>query len=216
VAFFLVHQPLKIAIKDYRNNRRTTRTQWAERFALMYGSFGALALGFVILNTDGGFLWPLALALPFVAIQIWFDMHNRSRHLLPEISGPTALALVAPALVILDGWERETAFVLWGLLLTRAIPSIFYVRARLRLERDKAPALWPPVVSHLGGLAVVALLVWLADAPWLALIASGILLGRALWGISPYSPPAKPIHIGVGELIYGAVFVILCATGYAL
>ena len=109
-----------------------------------------------------------------------------------------------------------TALVMWGILTARDIPSILYVRARLRLERNKPLDPAPTVIAHTVGVLVVLALVWADLAPVLALVAITMLLLRALYGLSPYRHPARPQIIGFQEIGYGLMTVILTAAEYAL
>ena len=213
---FLVHQPLKIAIKDYRKGRRTLRTQWAERFAIMYGGLALVSFFFVSYIADPQFVIPLLLAIPFVVVQIYFDFQNRSRHLIAETSGTIAIAAIAPTLLLLGDWALDKTLLVWLVLLGRNIPSVLYVRVRLRLERTKEPSLWPAWLSHMVALVIMAGLIVAGYVPAGAILAIAMLTGRAIWGISKYRKPVKPVQVGVGEIIFGLLYVILIGIAYAL
>jgi hypothetical protein len=96
----------------------------------------------------------------------------------------------------------------------RAITSVLYVRARIRLDR-RLPA-GPGFV--LGGpaaaLVVVAALTRAGLTPWLAVVAFAVLLARAGWGLSPWRRPARPQQLGFRELAHGVVTLILVSVGY--
>ncbi|MCL4256682.1 MAG: prenyltransferase, partial [Anaerolineae bacterium] len=156
------------------------------------------------------------MALPFALVQLWYDAKNQSRKLLPEICGAVALGAIAPMIALLSGWEMLPALILWLFLLGRIIPSILYVRARLRLERGndiQHGAVW---VVHIGALVMVVTFTFPRAMPYLGVLAMVILLGRALMGLSAYRKPRRAPIIGFQELGYGILTAFLGALGYRL
>lgn len=206
---FLLHQPLKIAAKDHLKGRQTPRTRWAERFALLYAGVALLAFALLIGRYGLSFLLPLLLALPLVLLQLRYDLQNRSRHLLPELSGAAALGAIAPGIALLAGWALLPALLLWLISVLRGLPTILYVRARLRLERDKAFTGLPVHLSHLLALALSLPLVALGHLPLITALALALLLLRAFWGLSPWRKAiSRPAIIGFRELFYGIAYAL--------
>jgi len=214
---FLIHQPLKIVIKDRIKGNRPPRTILAEHFALGYGALAiipfALLLFFV---ADKTFLLPLLLALPFALVQLWHDAKNQSRKLAPEICGAIALGAIAPMIALLGGWAFIPALVLWLFLMGRIIPSILYVRARLRLERGNIIQQKPVWLVHVLAVVMVIGFVIPRAMPYLGVLAMVILLGRAVIGLSDYRKPRRAPIIGFQEIGYGLLTAILGALGYTL
>ncbi|MDX2076389.1 MAG: YwiC-like family protein [bacterium] len=214
---FLIHQPLKIAIKDRMKGNRPPRTILAERFALGYGGVALIPFGILLLLVaDKTFLLPLVIALPFALVQLWYDAKNQSRKLLPEVCGAIALGAIAPMIAILGGWAVTPALILWLFLMGRIIPSILYVRARLRLERGnpiQRESVW---MVH--GVAVIMVIGFALSRtmPYLGVVAMLILLGRAMIGLSDYRKARRAPIIGFQELGYGFLTALLGALGYAL
>jgi hypothetical protein len=216
VGVFLIHQPLKVALKDRLKRRRPVRTIWAERFVVIYGLIALVPFIVLLLTTDRAFLLPVALAVPFAAVQLYFDSRNQSRRLIPEIGGALALAMIAPAIAVLAGWQLLPALTLWLLLALRAVPSILYVRARLQLERDHPIVPLPVWMSHAAAVGVSIALSITGAAPSSAIIACCVLLIRSVVGLSRYRKPRPAKIIGMQELGYGLLTVILIAVGYTL
>ena len=214
---FLTHQPLKIAIKDRMKGNRPPRTILAERFAVGYGAVALIPFGILLLFVvDKTFLLPLLMALPFALVQLWYDAKNQSRKLLPEVCGAIALGAIAPMIAILGGWAVTPALILWLFLMGRIIPSILYVRARLRLERGnpiQRESVW---MVH--GVAVIMVIGFALSRtmPYLGVVAMLILLGRAMIGLSDYRKARRAPIIGFQELGYGFLTALLGALGYAL
>jgi hypothetical protein len=161
-------------------------------------------------------LLPLILMAPLVLLMIASTLQNRGRDLLPELAGAAALAATASSMALAGGESNGTALALWVILNARSLPSILYVRARLRLEKDKPFSLRLVTLSNLAGVAAVLVLILARLAPVLPLLAMVILLARALYGLSPYRRRVQTRTIGFLEIGYGLLVVVLTAAGYAL
>lgn len=211
---FLAHQPIKIALKDRLKNKRVVRTFWAEWFAVGYILLAGFSFSLVVFSADRRFLFPLLLAFPLILCQLYYDARNRSRELLPELAGAAALGAIAPSIVLLAGWKISAAFLLWTALLARTFPSILYVRSRLKLEHSKSASISIVWASHFLALVTIVMMAGLGRLPWLAAVGSSLLFFRALLGLSKYRTPRRTPIIGVQEMGYGILYVILIAIGY--
>ncbi len=214
IAAFLARHPLKLALADRRRGRRYPRTRWAEAFAAAYA---ALAFAFFALGAAGApwSFWSIlsAAAVPAI-VQLGLDVAGRGRTLVAEISGSAALASTAAAVAVLGGWRAAPALGLWGIVAARAVVSVVYVRARLRLDRatgiDTRPVWACHAVAFLGAGALAAA----GCAPWSALVAFGALFARAVAGLSARRAPLRPQAVGFREMGFGVLTVVLVAVGY--
>jgi 4-hydroxybenzoate polyprenyltransferase len=216
VAAFLTRHPLKIAAGDRRRGRRFPRTPVAERFALLYGSV-ALA-GFLLACAAApswDFLLPLALAAPFAAVQLAYDLKGQSRSLWPELSGSAAMASVAAGSAVAGGWGLVPALGLWAVLAARVAPTILFVRARLKQLHGKEASAAPVHLAHAAAFALVLALAAARIVTWLAPAALLVLALRALHGFNERGPVTAK-RVGVRELIYGALTVAAVAAGHYL
>lgn len=213
---FLMQHPLKLAYTDRRRGRRYARTAAAERVLLVYT--GLALAGFVAALALGGLrpLLPLAIAAPLGLVQVVDLLGNRGRELSRELAGVIALAAVAAAIALAGGESAPVAFGLWAVLAARAVPSVIYVRERLRLEKGKPAARGWVLASSGLALAAIALLARWGVVPALAAVAIALLLARAALGVSPWRRPARPQRIGFLELGLGLLTVLLTALGVAL
>jgi hypothetical protein len=216
VGAFLAHQPLKTAIKDAKAGRRAPRTVWARRFALGYGLTAAVAFAGVLAVAPPRFLLVLAAALPFAAVQLYLDAKNRSRALAAETCGAIALATTAPAIAALQGWPLGLLAGLWLLPVARALPSILYVRARLKLEHGKPAPQTPSLAAHGAAVVAVAAAARADLVPWLAEVALGVLLLRSVHGLSPWRIGRTAKAVGMQEIAFGLLAVVVFAVGYAI
>jgi hypothetical protein len=216
-AAFLLHQPLKIVLKDTRAGRSVPRTAAAQRFVLIYGgTLAAAGIIVLLLMPSWIVLAPLAMSTPLIAVQLWQDSQNQGRSLLAELAGSMATGAFASSIVMLRGWELAPALLLWLALAVRGFTSVLYVRSRLRLERGKPAMRGLALASHGAGLAILSAMAASALIPWTAPVAMAILAARATLGLSSLRKPRPPKVIGILEMVYGLGFVLLIALGYAL
>lgn len=213
---FLLHQPLRLVVKDALKGKRYPRTIWALRFAVGCAALGAVGFALALATASHAFWQPLVLAVACALIQLRYDAVGRGRELVPELAGALALLTTASMIALAGGWLLPNALALWIILAARTIVSILYVRARLRLERG-APIRIPPVLAaHSLALALLVGLVLAGLAPWLSAGVMTVLLARAAYGLSPYRRPARPRAIGFQEMGFGVLNVIAAALGYRL
>jgi hypothetical protein len=96
----------------------------------------------------------------------------------------------------------------------RAVPAVVYVRARLRLEKGQPFSRMPVFIAH-GAAILVALGLAIAElAPVLVVVTMAILLLRAIYGLAPRPQPTPAKIIGLQELAYGIMTVVLVYAGF--
>ena len=134
LAAFLLHQPLKTAVRDRMAGRRAPRSIWAERFAVVYALVAAASLGWIAWTAPSRVVVALLIFAPLAAIQLAYDLRGKSRDLIPEIAGAAALAGIAVAIAMLDGWMFGPAMGLWGILVA-AIRAVDRLRSRATAAR---------------------------------------------------------------------------------
>ena len=218
VAAFLGRQPLKLVWTDRRKGRRYPRTVAAERALALMGIV-ATASGATALALAGpSLLLPLVLATPAAALALASDLANRGRSWPAELAAPAALTATATSVALAGGWAHAPAFALWGVLLCRALPSVLYVRARLRLERGTGDSARGStavaLIAQAAGLLAAFSLAVRGPASWLAVLAVGGLGLRAAVGLSPLRRPVTARRVGLTEIAYGLVFVAAVAAGF--
>ena len=214
-AAFLARHPFKVAMTDWHRKRVMRRTRLAQRFAIVYASVAVVSLGLAIRTGGEAFLLPLVFAAPIAIGQLSYDSVGKSRALAAELAGSISTGALATAIAICGGWPRLLAFALWVLIAARSVPTILYLRARLRLLRHKPASARIAIAAHLLAVFVIIVLAWEQIAPWLALLAMGILLIRAATGLRSVIP-ITPQRLGVGELFFGAFTIAAVSIGYAL
>src|SRR5687767_51222 len=106
--------------------------------------------------------------MPWAILQLFYDSIGRSRALIPELAGSISTGAVAAAIAISGGWPLPVAFVLWVILAARTVPTVLYVRARLRLLHGKQASPSGVIFVHVLGVMVVIGLATVLMAPVLA------------------------------------------------
>ncbi len=211
---FLTRHPLKLAAADWRRGRQFARTVMAARVAALYSVIALVTFGLAIALAGPDMLIPLVIAVPLGLVQIGFDLRGQSRRLLPELVGPLALATSASMIVLTGDWPLLPALLLIPLLAARAIPSILYVRTRLRLSKGQQTSTRAAIASHVGGVTMAIGLAILNLTPWLAVIALLILTLRAVLGLQERYREIPAKIIGFQEIGFGLLTVLLIAAGY--
>lgn len=211
---FLLHRPAKVVWQDRRRGKVYPRTRAALGFAVGYGALALAGLGSGLALAGWAPFVPLAAAAFPAALFVLYDLRHGGRSRVAEIAAPVATGAAAAALARAGGWGGTDAWALWGAMAVRAVPTVVYVRARLRLERSGEPVgKGPTYATHLIGLIVMGGLAAGSAVPATGVGAALLLTFRALVGLSPLRWPASAQRIGIGEIVYGALFVGLIAAG---
>lgn len=214
IGAFLTRFPLKLWVMDLKRGRVSARTKAVRKLVLIYGITALLFFSLTIKTSGTTFLIPLLIASPLAAWQLIADFKNKSRNLFAELSGATALASVTACLTIIDGWTLTKSFAIWLILITRIVPSILYVRAKIKIIHGQKVQKFPVILLHVAGLLIVGLFAWKSISPMLVIIAIFILLIRAIHGLSIYSKTKTAKAVGIKEVIYGTLTAAALAIGY--
>jgi hypothetical protein len=212
-AGFLAYRPAKLAWGDLRRRKRYPRTALAVRLAAGFALAAVLALAGAWSLAGAGWLLPFVLAAPFGLAFAAYDLRP-GRSWQAELAAPVAFAATAAAMALAGGLPPAVALSLWAVMAARSVPSVLYVRERLRLERGEPARRALAVAAHGVALATVVLLAAAGWLPWLAASAVALLLARAAWGLSRHRRPATARAVGFGEIAWGVVTVLLVAAGF--
>lgn len=212
-ALFLLQRPLSVVWSDWRRGRQYARTRVAARYAAVYGGLAAVAGVAAVLVVGWRPLLPAVAALPLLAVYLVYS-HRPGRSWQAELAAPVAFSAIATAIALAGGWAAAPALALWAVMAARSVPAILFVRARLRLDKGKPAQPAAAILAH--GVAVLAMvpLVWAGLLPWTSLLALLILLGRAVWLLSPWRWRCTVKQLGFLETGFGLLTVVLIAAGY--
>jgi hypothetical protein len=216
IAAFLARQPLKFLLGDWQSGRNLPRTRIALRFGFIYTAFASLGLTGSFFYAPLESFLPLIALSPFVVYLIARDVARQTRQLLPEIIGAVALSSSTIIFALAANWKLCEAVALWAVFVGRLVPSILYVRTRLRLAKGKDASVSAAIGVHHLSLLAIGVLAYLDLISWLPVLMMAFLTARAIHGLSAWTSPAPAKTIGIREVIYGALTVISVVLGFYL
>jgi hypothetical protein len=206
---FVLRTPLKIVLVDRHRNRRLPRTRVAERVVAGEVVILTALVAAAAATASGPFWVPAAIALPLVALELWFDMRSRSRRLVPELAGAIGISAVVAMIVLADGVGGWLAAALWVVLAGRVVTSIPWVRAQIARFHGHAASAAALVVADVAAIVLVSTAVVLDDAVVGGAVA--VLLLVAVQRVVATRPALRPKILGVLESVLGIAVVAATA-----
>lgn len=211
---FLARQPLKVLIIDRTGQRNAERARVAAGFIAIFASIALIGFTGAVLTGGLHPFVPFFIVLPLACVQIYFDGSRKSRGLLPEIFGAVTISSSAAAILLAAGFSWPPALALWLVMVSRLIPSIIYVRNRLKLEKGKSFSLTAVVMTNAAAVIAAGVLAYNGLASVLVPPMMILLLVRAVAGLSPNRRKLKAMKIGILEVVYGTLTVAAIIVGY--
>jgi hypothetical protein len=208
---FVARTPLKVALVDRWRHRRLPRTVLAERVAVIELGLLVVLVGLALATARDAFWLPIVIALPLVAVELWFDMRSRSRRLVPELAGTIGIGGVAPAIVLADGGELALAAGLWCIVAARAVASIPFVRLQLSRHKHQASRILVSDAAQ-GAAIVVAGAAVVLDTALVAGLGAIAVLGLFQGWASRRPPPVAAV-LGAQQVVVGLTVVLITALG---
>jgi hypothetical protein len=213
IGAFLARHPLKFVIGDRLQGRSLPRTKLAEKYLAIFAAIAFFGLlGSLIVSPYA--LIPLAAVAPIAAYLINLDAARQTRELLPEILASVALSSSIAVLALAAGFGSAAAFSLWSIMIARLIPSVLYVRARLRLEKGKEFSRWPSAAAHMIAILLLLALYTNGLSSILTVAFAIFLLFRSIGGLSNLRRKLTAKQLGVREVIYGVIYALTVVIGY--
>ncbi|HVS12448.1 MAG TPA: YwiC-like family protein [Thermoanaerobaculia bacterium] len=226
LAGFLLRQPVTVAVKVASGRRSRGDLPAAVLWSAVYTAVGAVAL---LLLVRGGFGGVLALAVPGVAIFLWYlwlvSRRDERRQLALELLATGVLALAAPAALWVGlGRAAPVGWLLWLLMWAQSATSILYVYLRLEQRSWRAPR---GLAARLRAAAPALVATGLFAGGTLALSAAGVVarwlflapavqLGECVAGALRPATGARPAAIGKRQLAVSALFTGVFAVAWVL
>jgi hypothetical protein len=208
---FLCRQPMKFVVGDWLNHKTLPRSALAFRWMMYFSVIAVVGfIGSVVTAAPISFV-PMVLAAPVALYLIKQDASRKSRETTVELLASGVLATSIASLALAAGFGYQTSIALWLIMLARLVPSVLYVRNRLRLEKKKDYSAITPIASH-----VAALIVLLAVSSWLTVGMGAFLLVRSITGLSGMRKDLTAKQLGVREVIYGSIYALTVVAGFYL
>ena len=214
VGAFLCRQPLKFVAGDLMSGKRLPRTAVAVRWLIYFSTIAAFGAMGIYFTVEPRSLIPLVISAPVGVYLIMQDASRKSRETLPELLGATILASSIASLTLAAGHSYIFAGAMWLTMVSRLIPSVIYVRNRLRLQKGKDYSMVWPFVAHAAALIVLAVLAFFGLGSILTVAVAAFLLERSVTGLSAARKQQTAKRLGVREVIYGIVYALSVVVGY--
>lgn len=206
---FLAYRPLKLGLRDVLARKSYPRT----RIGLGFGSLFLISSGILLI------LGPIQVVPQYwMAVGVFglmglafafFDARLSTGALGRELLGAVlTIPLAAAAFWISWNWtDNYPALSLSIVCLAKAIPTVLYVRARLRTREERGyMGTWAIGAGFLGMLAV-GILEIAASGTSLFAIVYAVLAVRIIWGLSSHAKELAPKHVGMQEFAYSVFFL---------
>lgn len=219
LAAFLIRQPVTIAIKAYSGRRPRSDLPAARFWMGVYGALVVLSIAELVVLGDDFVLYLGIPAAPVFAWHLWLvSRRDERRQVGIKILATGVLALAAPAAFwIGKGAYEPLGWILWILTWFQSAASIVY--AYLRLEQrgwKSSPALQARLKAGTRAIAftmfnlILALVLGIFQViPGLVFSAFLVQAVETLWGATNPAVGAKPVAIGMRQLIVSTIFTIL-------
>lgn len=210
-AAFLVRTPLKLAVIDRRRHQWAQRSQLASRIAATEAIIIGLAAALALLASGPRWTVAVAVAVPFVAVELAYDIRSRGRRLLPELCGAIGIAAVSAAIVLAAGEGARFAASMWLILAARSVAAIPFVRVQIVRLRRGDGSTWSGDLAQLVGLAVAAGAVVTdhrAAAGAVAMVLIALL--QTVW---MRHPPTVAKVLGLRQMALGGMLVLATSAG---
>jgi hypothetical protein len=214
IGAFLIRQPLKLLLVNMKAGRSSPHTRTAFRFLALFGAIFAVGCVGLFLTAETTGFAPLIVVAPFAMIPILYDAAAKSRRVVPEVLGAVVLSSSAAVCASAAGWPYPPAAALSAVFVLRSVPSLLYVRERLKLEKGKPYSLMVPTLAHVAAVLAIGAGVYAGLFPKVVLAVSVVLLTRAFSGLTRYRQRLRAMQIGVLEVVYGAMVVAAVIIGY--
>ena len=207
---FVARTPSKLVAVDVRRGRWTHRTTLAAAVAAGELAVLVLLVG-VAVRTGDPFWWPFAAAVPFIAVEAWFEVRSRGRRLAPELAGAIGVSSVAAAVVVSGGGDDRLAAAAWLVLAARAVTSIPHVRSQIARLHGRPDPRRTTALADAGAVALA--LGAVAFDPSLALGAAAVVAVIVVQRATDHRPVPRPAVIGATQMAMGFGVVAVAALG---
>lgn len=208
---FLAHQPVRIIFNQKFNKNYKLK---AYLIFTLYSVIALVSIAIVFLNFgfDNLLLFLIAMLLMFGYLVL--ELSNIKRSVMSELVAAGAVGIIASNIVLLAGWGSVEIVSFWFIILSRAVPTTFYVRGKLQIAKKQKVQEFSILISSFLSIVVISSLVFVTNIPALTIIAVLMLTGRAYVGMYKSDRKVNVKKLGIMEFGFGILFVIIVAVGY--
>ena len=208
---FLTTQPLKI-ITTRSASKKFKSVAKVVLFFYLITSITLLL--FPLFNTEIYLLIPFFVAVIILLIYKYAEFSNLSRNLFVELLPIFSMTLIATSIVMMDNSFSINPIIFSVLLLSRAVPTVFYINAKVKWVKGFKFSVLPTHLLNAGFLIFIIYASFNNLLPMLSILGILMLAIRSIIGFSKFNFTKTVKQIGVAEFIYGSLFVVI--NGIAL
>lgn len=209
---FVARTPIKVALVDRWRGHWRDRSQRAVFVAGIELVLVVVFGGVAVATAGAAFWWPLALAVPFVAVELWYDIRSRSRHLVAELAGAIGIGSMAAAIALTGGAASDVAAGLWLVIAARSTAAVAFVRVQLHRTKQQEHRVWHSDAGQAVAVVIATVGLVLGVVPPLAVAA---IVAVAVFDLVMVraSPAPAPV-LGSQQVVLGLLVVVV--TGLAV
>jgi hypothetical protein len=204
---FLSRQPIKYITGKNAPKLKTT----AKKVLAFYFSIVFLLFLYLIFNSELRLRLPYGTALLLMLFYLYLEYKGRSRELIFEFIPPVAITLMSISIILMNGNFAYNAFVYGVLLLSRSLPTIVYIHAKVMEMKNKPYKELPTHIINITFLLLIFFLISNNMLPQLTIAGPIIMLIRAVIGFSKFNFTKTVMLIGLAEFTYGVIIVVINA-----
>jgi len=210
---FLNHQPVRVL---FDNDKKITKQlkHTAIIFFSTYAIITLISIYKVFINTSIINLFPFILSIFFMTMFLFLEFQKKGRELLAEFIAPLSITLIGISIVLLGGWNIYYALAFSIILLSRSIPTVFYIHIKVQHFKKRIITKKLLYISEFISVILIAVLIFLNLIPKFSIIAVAMLLLRAFYGLSKNGLLENIKILGIKEFIYGLLYVAIIYIGY--
>jgi hypothetical protein len=208
---FVARTPVKVVLVDRWRHRWLDRSRLAARIAVVELAAIAMLAALAAAGAVDRWFWvPLAVAAPFIGVELWFDMRSRSGRLIPELAGTFGIGSVVAAIVLTGGGSASLAVGLWVMVSARAAAAIPYARAQVFRAHGRPVTRSHSDVAQVLAVAAVALAWGFGAIPLVPVVAVAAIAAFNVVAVRGRVKPA--MVIGLQQMAFGIAVVVSTAV----
>ena len=207
---FVARTPLKVVLVDRWRHRWLDRSRLAARIAAVELAL-IVGLGlWAAAGASNGWFWvPVAVAVPLVGVELWFDMRSRSRRLVPELAGTIGIGSAVAAIALAGGESAMLAVGLWVVVSARAAAAIPYARTMVFRAHRRPVTRWHSDLAQVVAMSAVVLAWLLETIPFAPVAAVAVI---AVFNVvAVRGPVRRALVIGLQQMTFGIAVIAVTA-----
>ena len=210
---FLSNQPLKIVAN--KTSSKKFKSTGIAVFSF-YFLTAIVLLIFPLYNLKFEVLLPFFVGVMLMPIYLFAVLKNYARNLFVELLPIFSMTLIAVSIIMIDNSFSFSPIVFGVLLLSRAIPTVMYIGAKVKEAKKNKFSVLPTHLLNIGFSLFIIYASFVNLLPQFTILGAILLTTRSAIGFSRFSFAKTIKQIGVMEFIYGSLFVVINGIAFLI